>query len=194
MNASSRGCFALVSYIPDPLGSFLDGMRRSLPGFVFAQAHITVLPPRHLTIEPERAGDLALEVLGQFRAFEVSFSSVRRFPSTNVLYLPLNGGDSCVNHMHSQLNTGELAAEEQFDFVPHLTVAGPMPENALGAAECRASALWDNCKHPKSFQMTEIVALLSVPNGGSRYGDWTCLWNYNLASNLVQSTAQVTIP
>ena len=42
------GSFALVAYIPEPLGAFLQSMRHDLPGQENPQAHITVLPPRPL--------------------------------------------------------------------------------------------------------------------------------------------------
>ena len=35
------GLFALVSYIPDPLGSFLQGLREILPNNDSSEAHIT---------------------------------------------------------------------------------------------------------------------------------------------------------
>src|SRR5947209_11928583 len=107
MDSSRSGFFALVSYIPDPLGSFLDGIRRSLPGYEFAQAHITILPPRRVPLPPEGPSGLAMQALRKFPSFEVSFRSVRRFESTNILYLPLAAGNDCVKAMHQELNSGE---------------------------------------------------------------------------------------
>lgn len=182
---SSWGFFALVSYIPDPLGSFLDGMRRSLPGYEFAQAHITILPPRRVALPAERASAYALETLRKFPPFDVNFRSVRRFEPTNILYLPLAAGNSCVNEMHQELNSGELAAEEEFEFVPHVTLGGPIPPHELQRAESAASTLWQSCRDPKHFKIDEVVALLALPNGGSGYGDWTCLWRHSLASDEV---------
>ena len=37
--------FALVVYIPDPLGRFLDDLRRELVPHYNPHAHVSVLPP-----------------------------------------------------------------------------------------------------------------------------------------------------
>ena len=38
--------FALVIYIPDPLGRFLDDLRRELAPDCVPHAHVSVLPPQ----------------------------------------------------------------------------------------------------------------------------------------------------
>ena len=40
--------FALVTYIPDPLGRFLDDLRLELTPGCNPHAHVTILPPRPL--------------------------------------------------------------------------------------------------------------------------------------------------
>ena len=40
--------FALVAYIPDPLGRFLDDLRVELTPDCKPRAHVTILPPRPL--------------------------------------------------------------------------------------------------------------------------------------------------
>ena len=47
--------FALVSYIPDPLGAFLDDLRLKLAPKCKPHAHITILPPRPICAEPHIA-------------------------------------------------------------------------------------------------------------------------------------------
>lgn len=43
--------FALVIYIADPLGGFLDDLRRELIPHYNPHAHISVLPPRPIPID-----------------------------------------------------------------------------------------------------------------------------------------------
>src|ERR1035438_9490908 len=43
--------FALVIYIHDPLGSFLDDLRRQLVPGCNPHAHVSVLPPRPLAVD-----------------------------------------------------------------------------------------------------------------------------------------------
>jgi hypothetical protein len=187
MDVAPWGSFALVSYVPDPLGSFLDGVRRWLPGFEFAQAHITILPPRTLTVPSERATECAVEVLRKFPSFEITFSSVRRFPSTNVLYLPIKQGNQLVADLHRELSAGELSAHEQFEFVPHLTLGGPIPPAKIDAAEAETAALWESCSLPKQFRIDEIVALSAPPDAVASL-DWAALWRYRLATDQMYRT------
>jgi 2'-5' RNA ligase superfamily protein len=191
MEASAPGSFALVSYVPDPLASFLDGMRRALPGYEFAQAHITLLPPRTLRISPEEASELAIGVLRRHSPVEVTFSSVCRFESTDVLYLPVEGGNSLLQELHHGLNVGKLASEEPFEFIPHVTLGGPVPAAELSAVEAATQRVWQACDCPKHFRLHEIVALLVTSNPGQTDGDWTCLWRYNLTCSEVHSMTVV---
>ena len=118
------GSFALVSYIPDPLGSFLHDLRRSFPGEHNPQPHITILPPRPLKLPVDAALQRAHNVLLQFAAFEVELSKVRFFPETNVLYLDIAKGNRVLHDLHEALNAGDLDHSEEFEFRPHLTLSG----------------------------------------------------------------------
>ncbi|MBV9265096.1 MAG: 2'-5' RNA ligase family protein, partial [Acidobacteriaceae bacterium] len=120
MHTRAWGFFALVTYVPDPLGSVINNLRLSLPG-EFRQTHITILPPRPLRLPVDAASDYSRRVLNQFGPFEVELTSVDRFPVTNVLYLDLAEGSEAVHELHDALNTGDLLFREEFEFYPHLT-------------------------------------------------------------------------
>ena len=47
--------YALVIYIPDPLGRFLDHLRRELVPAYKPHAHVSVLPPRPLFVDWQTA-------------------------------------------------------------------------------------------------------------------------------------------
>ena len=49
--------FALVIYIPDPLGRFLDDLRRELVPGCNPHAHVSVLPPRPLAVDWQVASE-----------------------------------------------------------------------------------------------------------------------------------------
>ena len=51
--------FALVIYIPGPLGKFLDDLRRELVPSYNPHAHVSVLPPRPLAVDWRLASDQA---------------------------------------------------------------------------------------------------------------------------------------
>lgn len=177
---SQWGSFALVSYIPEPLGSFFDGLRRELPGEVNPQAHITLLPPRPLHLPVETASEQALKVLSKFPPFEIEFSSVGSFPHTNFLYLDIADGSSLLHALHDALNTGDFLHAEQFEFRPHLTLGGPVPQAHLPSVQDQAQMAWLAATHPRRFTLDEIVFLWLNPD--SPDGEWYRLWSYNLAT------------
>ncbi|HTU48090.1 MAG TPA: 2'-5' RNA ligase family protein [Bryobacteraceae bacterium] len=172
------GQFALVSYIPEPLGSFFYDLRGSLPGESNPQAHVTILPPRPLRVAVDSASEQALRILANFQAFEIELSSVQRFPETNFLYLDIGDGNSLVHDLHDALNTGDLACAEEFEFRPHLTLGGPVAEPDVHALQDQAKIAWLATDHSKRFMLDEIVFLWLNP--ANRQGEWHRLWSFNL--------------
>jgi 2'-5' RNA ligase len=173
------GHVAAVSYLPDPLGTFLYELRHKLPGVHNPRSHITILPPRPLAVPVETAADQALATLRGFRPFTVELASIRSFPETNVLYIELADGNSEVHQLYRALNTGHLLAEEQFEFRPHLTLSGPMQKHQLPAARRYAESAWDTATLHRRFLLHEIVFLWLEPD--NKDGEWTRVWSYSLS-------------
>ena len=188
--ATAGGFFALVAYVPEPLGPFLDQLRQTLPGIEFPQAHITLLPPRPLHVNVQAASHLAKDVLSQVAAFEVELNSVRLFPETDVLYLDLTDGHDTVLELHRALNTGDLHCAEQFDFHPHLTLGGPIPAGSLTAMRHKAENTWESSAPNRRFAVDEIVALWANPGSGAL--EWQRLWTYNLVVNQTRRASATT--
>ena len=187
MNEYPGSFFALVSYVPDPLGSFLDALRQSFPGEKYPQAHITILPPRPLRVATESASRQALAVLRNFSAFDVELTSVQRFPDTDVLYLDVSEGDRLLHQLHAALNSGVLADQERFEFRPHLTLGGPIPSEALPAEHKRAESAWESWDAPRRFTLNEVAALWGTPSGNS--AEWQRLWTFNLPAGSARQAA-----
>jgi 2'-5' RNA ligase len=173
------GTFALVSYIPTPLGPVLDDLRRKVPGNDRTQAHITLLPPRKLQVCVEDASEQATRILGNFGGFNVQLSSVEQFPITNVLYLNLTDGSSNIHALHNELNQDGLADDEQFEFHPHLTLGGPVDEGHLPRIHQSVSEAWEAVKLQKHFFLGEVVALWANP-GVNGCSGWKRVWTYQL--------------
>src|SRR6202011_4584650 len=96
--------FALVTYVPDPLGKFLDDLRRELvPGCV-PHAHVTILPPRPLSGTPQMAIETVRSLISDFAPFEIEAGQVQVFPETDVVYLGIGRGYKDLLHMHRVLN------------------------------------------------------------------------------------------
>src|SRR6476661_1564073 len=100
--------FALVIYIPNPLGRFLDDLRRELVPQCNPHAHVSVLPPRYLPMEWGPASQQAREVIEGWPPFEVELSGIHVFSGTRVIYIEVGKGAVDLRGMHDALNTGVL--------------------------------------------------------------------------------------
>ena len=168
------GSFALVAYIPHPLGAFLDSLRTEMPGEEFPQAHITVLPPRPLKSRLESALAYAKRILMDFQPITAGLSAVKVFPETNLLYLDIEPGSDELHKLHDALNTGELAHEENFEFLPHLTISGPIPLEHLAKLRDEANRRWELYPESRTVEINEVVALWQPVNGS--WDDWNRVW------------------
>ncbi len=175
------GSFALVTYIPEKLGTFLHSLRHELPGEENPQAHITLLPPRTLRASVDLVSREAKEVLTRFQSFAVQLAGVKMFPETNILYLEISTGNEMLHKLHDALNSGLLAHEESFDFLPHLTLSGPVPFQDTAKVREQATKAWGKHIGEKSFEVTEVVALwqplYTSPD------DWNRVWSQKLGDS-----------
>jgi 2'-5' RNA ligase len=146
--------FAVVTYIPDPLGTFLDHLRRELePSTLAPRAHVTVLPPRPLG-EGVLSSDAWHQLERQmpaFHPFPIRTGHVEVFPTTNVVYISVNQGVHELHRMHDVLNIELLEAPENFRYHPHVTLAqGLSPEQAMEIA-ARAQRRWNEFDASHAF-------------------------------------------
>jgi 2'-5' RNA ligase len=126
--------FALICYLPEPLGGFLDTLRCELVPRCQAKSHVTILPPRPLaTGLPDSAWSEVSDALDNFPPFRVDLASIEVFEGTNVIYLSIGAGYRELERMHSALNRGPLAFDEPFEYHPHVTLAqNLLPEQIAG--------------------------------------------------------------
>src|SRR3954471_14320649 len=78
--------YALVIYIPDPLGRFLDDLRKELVPGCNPHAHVSVLPPRPLAVDWQVASEQVRRCASGRPPFDVKLGAIRMFPVTNVIY------------------------------------------------------------------------------------------------------------
>ncbi|HSU32217.1 MAG TPA: 2'-5' RNA ligase family protein [Bryobacteraceae bacterium] len=173
-------CIALVSYVPDPLGPALDQLRQHLTPNGNTRAHITLLPPRPLLVPVDLASQVILETLQCAAPFEVEISGVRCFPGTNVLYLGIGEGTSCLHDLHDSLNSGALAHTELFDYLPHLTLSAPLSPHHVDGARQLIEDAWQGVIPPPRFRLDEAALLWRNP--GTEPGHWERLWTQRLGT------------
>jgi 2'-5' RNA ligase len=149
--------FALVSYLPDPLGGFLDRLRAELVADCKAKAHVTLLPPRPLLSSADEAWRELVDGIHNFEPFRVELGRVEIFPVTQVLYLSINAGHAELKRLHQALNRGCLGFEEPFTYHPHVTLAQELEPYQVAEACELAAARWREFKYARSFTVDRLT-------------------------------------
>jgi 2'-5' RNA ligase len=144
--------FALVIYIPDPLGRFLDDLRRELVPGCNPHAHVSVLPPRPLAVDWQVASEQVKACADNWAPFDIVLERIRIFPVTNVIYVELGAGAAEMFRIHEAMNSQALEFDEPFAYHPHITVAQEIPTGEVAAVNRRAQELWDGYSGPRSFR------------------------------------------
>lgn len=150
-------CFALVTYIPDPLGAFLDQLRRDLVPGCLPRAHVTILPPRPLQGEvSDTVEDLGRRI-PDLPVFEIEARGVEVFATTGVIYIGIGTGRRDLQHMHALLNAGPLHFEEPFPYHPHITLAQDLkPEDFAAVCEL-ARRRWTEFRGSRSLPVGTLT-------------------------------------
>ncbi len=144
--------FALVVYIPGPLGVFLDELRRELVPHYNPHAHVSVLPPRPLTVEWETASEQARALIESWTPFDVHLTDIQMFPVTSVIYIEVGGGASELYRMHAAMNQTDLAFDEPFAYHPHITLAQEIPNHGVSEVRDLAERRWREYQGPRVFR------------------------------------------
>jgi len=149
--------FALVIYIADPLGQFLDDLRRELAPGCDPHAHVSVLPPRPLPVDWRTAAEQVRTLTESWAAFDVELTDIVIFPVTNVIYLEVGKGASGLKSMHRAMNQGPLGFEEPFPYHPHITVAQEIPAGQVAAVHELARKRWREYRGSRTFRADRTV-------------------------------------
>ncbi len=148
--------YALVAYIPDPLGKFLDDLRRDLVEGCMPNAHVTVLPPRLLTTQPPAAIEYLRPLLARCAPFDVHMGDVEVFPVSDVIYIGVAKGGLELHGMHDALNGGVVEFKTIFPFHPHITIAQELALGTVDGLRARAQSQWAAFPHPRSFRVDRV--------------------------------------
>jgi len=164
-----------VAYLPDPLGKFLDDLRRELVPGCAPRAHVTVLPPRPLSTTPQAALDSLRRLLPDFSPFQIGLANIEVFPITDVVYLGIGEGYQNLIEMHRALNVGPLQYREPFPYHPHITLAQDLthPQSIELAAWARRR--WSEYLGKRAFSVESLVFVQNL--GGNL---WTDLESFQL--------------
>jgi len=174
--------FALVTYIPGPLGQFLDDMRRKLVPGCNPHAHVSLLPPRPLAVDWPVASEQVSRILNSWNPFAIELTGIDVFPVTDVIYLAVGRGAAELRQVHHAMNAGPLEFQEPFSYHPHITLAQELPRDKVAATSEMARRLWDEYTGPRRFTADHAAF---VQNSLDNY--WIDLASYSLGGHTVKS-------
>ena len=161
--------FALVSYVPAPLGEFLDQLRRELVPHDDPRAHVSLLPPRPLPGDWRQAWDEVCQTLRRRPAFDVELIGVRTFPETDVIYLDVGAGARELRDIHVAMNANSLAFAEPFAYHPHVTLAQDVSHRDVAGALELAERRWREFQGRRGFLVEDAVFVQN--SAGDRWLD-----------------------
>jgi 2'-5' RNA ligase len=138
--------YALVAYLKNPAGEFVENLRRELhPDLPHLAAHLSILPPRLLQGSESSALQVLDRICGHEEPFEVTLGNVETFsPVTPTVYIRVDGGAARMSELHSKLNTEALRFQEEWTYTPHLTIAKMSSEQTAQTALELARTRWAN--------------------------------------------------
>jgi 2'-5' RNA ligase len=148
--------FAVVVYVPPPLGPALDEMRRELaPWMPPGRSHVTVLHPRPITSAPLAVWEDLKRVVKSAEPFEITAGEIDVFENTGVVYASLESGRRRLRSLHDAMNRNGASFEEPYPFHPHITIAKGLERSRLDDAASRAKELWRGYRGPRTFEVRE---------------------------------------
>ncbi len=159
--------FSLVSYISDPLGPFIDGLRQELVPSCRLRAHVTVLPPRPISVSIDEAYSHLETGLHDMAPFEVQLRDVEIFGMSSVIYLGIAGGFSRICRMHEVLNANGLQFQEPYPFHPHVTLAQQITPEQIPAVYELARRRWAEYRGRRAFAVDSVTFVQ-----GTEIGSW----------------------
>ena len=136
--------YALVAYLNNPTGEFVENLRRELhPDLPHLAAHLTILPPRPLQGTESDALQVLDRICGHEEPFEVTLGDVACFaPVTPTVYIRVDVAAARMSELHRKLDTEALAFKEEWPYTPHLTIVKMGTEPAAQSAFQTARARW----------------------------------------------------
>ena len=178
--------YALVAYVKDPVGEFVEKLRQELhPELPHLAAHVTLLPPRFLTGNQSTALEMLEEVCKEVEPFEVSLGEVETFiPVTPTVFIRVAHAAFRMRELHDQLNIDGLACEEEWPYMPHLTIVKMSDEEQAQHAYRVARTRWAEFDEGRSI---EIRDLTFVREEAQNY--WVDLAGIPLGQRLARSSS-----
>ena len=154
---SSR--YALVTYIRNPVGEFVEQLRRELhPSTVHLATHLSILPPRELTGSEAAALEFLEDACSRVVPFSVDLGDVETFlPTTPTVYIEVKQAAYRMRELHDQLCGRGLRCEESWPYIPHLTIVKTERDEQARAAYVMARERWARFPGKRQVHVEELM-------------------------------------
>ena len=151
--------YALVAYVRNAVGEFVENLRQELhPDLPHLPAHLTILPPRQLQGGELSALETVEEVCGQAERFEVTLGDVETFvPVTPTVFIRVAHAAYRMHELHDRSNTGALLTEEEWPYMPHLTIVKLSTQELAQKAYIVARDRWGQFVGSRSVPISELT-------------------------------------
>ena len=181
--------YALVAYVRNPVGEFVENLRTELhPELPHLAAHVTLLPPRFLRGDEPSALETLEQVCKEVEPFEVSLGEVETFiPVTPTVFIRVAHAAYRMRELHDRLNVDGLACNEEWPYMPHLTIVKMGAEDQAQYAYRVARTRWAEFDEGRCIEIRDLtfvreegqnrwVDLAGISLGGQRLarslGQW----------------------
>ena len=151
--------YALVAYVRNPVGEFVEKLRRELhPALPHLSAHVTILPPRHLQGSEHSAREQLAEICSTVEPFEITLGDVETFvPVTPTVFIRVAHAGYKMRELHDRLNTKMLLAEEEWPYMPHLTIVKMGTEQQARNAFKIGHQRWNSYVGTRRVRIAELT-------------------------------------
>lgn len=151
--------YALVAYVKDPVRDFIQNIRQELhPNLPHLAAHISLLPPRCLSGDESSARALIEEVCSQIEPFEVSLAEVETFiPVTPTVFIRVGHAAHRMRQIHNTLDSGPLVFNEEWPYLPHLTIVKMGAEEEAQEAYRIAGHRWAEYEGSRAIHLEGLT-------------------------------------
>jgi 2'-5' RNA ligase len=150
---------ALVTYVRNPVGDFVEKLRQELhPSLPHMPAHLTILPPRVLLGSEQSALDFLEDACSQVVPFDVELGEVETFlPTTPTVFIQIKRAAYRMRELHDRLSNRTLCCEENWPYIPHLTIVKTELDEQAQAAASIARERWQKFEGKRQVHVEQLM-------------------------------------
>ena len=159
VSAMTSPQYALVAYVKGAVADFVNQIRRELhPTQAHLPAHLSILPPRLLHGSESGALELAEQICSTSMPFDAILGEVESFfPITPTVFIRVAQAAYRMRELHDLMNTGPFAAEEQWPYMPHLTLFRMQDLGVAELAMTVATRRWSDFRDSRRIVIDQLT-------------------------------------